>query len=485
MQESDTDLKTSPRSHIGGGVTQVSPFLPVLLVVIALGLPLAWVSSNPALTFFALGLLPVFFRLLWRHGEPPVLLFAIGFQWLQVSMAVFHADFLGIVVDDLPEYANVQLAITYSLFGLLVLVLGIRLGMGRTTYKLASVTVENWSVNKIWKLYLAFLAAGLLSKGVAWVVPQLTQVILVLFNVKWVVFFVLAYLVLYRGKGYRLLLLAIMIEVVIGLTGFFSGYKQVFFILILAYFTARPKFRAKEYFAMVLVLNILLALTIFWSAVKVEYRYFVSDGTGEQVVYMSFDERAHWMYEAATNMQSETMWEGVHAMSERIAYVQYFSHVIDYVPFYTLHTDGDIWGGAIKHVLMPRLIFPDKPALESDTVLTDRYTGLGMAYMAGRTSISTGYMAESYIDFGFPLMYAPIFLLGMLWGWVYRYFMNRPDRNILHAGMASAVLLGAMLFEINSAKLLGSVLTSFIVMALIAKYVEPRFRKMLSRDEVA
>lgn len=56
-------------------------------------------TSNPGLTTLSILFLPYFISMLWRKGEPAVLLFVIIFQWLAVCTKVFHADFLNTKVQ--------------------------------------------------------------------------------------------------------------------------------------------------------------------------------------------------------------------------------------------------------------------------------------------------------------------------------------------------------------------------------------------------
>jgi len=101
------------------------------------------------------------------------------------------------------------------------------------------------------------------------------------------------------------------------------------------------------------------------------------------------------------------------------------------------------------------------------------YTGLALASAAQGTSISMGYMVESYIDFGPVFMYVPIFLLGTLWGGMYRYFVSRGPPTLLGYSVAVTVLINANQFGMYTSKLLGSMLMSFIVMALLLRFVLP------------
>src|SRR5262249_31919833 len=42
--------------------------------------------------------------LLWRPGEPPILLFTFAYPWLQGSVAIFHANWLGLNVTEYAPY---------------------------------------------------------------------------------------------------------------------------------------------------------------------------------------------------------------------------------------------------------------------------------------------------------------------------------------------------------------------------------------------
>src|SRR5438477_10986154 len=79
---------------------EVSPAglpLPVYVGVI-IAVLFAMLTSNPLLTAGSIIALLLIARLLWRPGEPPVLLFAAGFQWIQVTMLVLIGDYYGVSV---------------------------------------------------------------------------------------------------------------------------------------------------------------------------------------------------------------------------------------------------------------------------------------------------------------------------------------------------------------------------------------------------
>jgi hypothetical protein len=85
---------------------------------------LGLLTPNPLLTAGALLLVPILIRLLWRRGETPILLFAVLYQWLQVTTRIFYADIKGVSLGALASYARpaqIREATGLGLIGLLIL----------------------------------------------------------------------------------------------------------------------------------------------------------------------------------------------------------------------------------------------------------------------------------------------------------------------------------------------------------------------------
>jgi hypothetical protein len=78
------------------------PWRPIATWAIP-ALVVAGLTENPALTALAVLSLAALILMLWRPGEPPVLLFACGFEWLQSSAKVLYADAIGQPVWRLPD----------------------------------------------------------------------------------------------------------------------------------------------------------------------------------------------------------------------------------------------------------------------------------------------------------------------------------------------------------------------------------------------
>ncbi len=429
-------------------------------------------TANPWLTGASLLIVPLLVTMLWRKGEIPILLIALGFQWLQVTTKVFHADVLGVDVTALSGSRQVEKAAWLALVGLAVLAVGMRLGLRRLAARSIGnlkVEAESYSIDRVFVGYLVAASCAAILSASAWAVSPATQIFLALAELKWVFFFLLAYLVFAKRERPGYLALAAVYEVFVGL-GYFSGFKTPLFFLILALITimTRPSWRG------VLGTGVIAAVLVVagsaWMNVRADYRAYVSRGTGMQIVTVSTLERWRQVIRLLRDLQPGDLVRGIGPLVERVAYIDYFALAVERVPEVQPHEGGALWRQSIRHVLVPRVLYPDKPVLPSDSELTMRYTGLQLASGAEGTSISLGYMGESYVDFGAPAMFLPIFLLGVLWGAIYAYFMSRSGSALFVNAFAAVVLLQAAQFEVASIKLLGGVLLKFIILALLLRF---------------
>jgi hypothetical protein len=437
---------------------------------------LGMLSPNPLLTVAALVSLVAFIKLLWRPGETPVLVFAVGFQWLQVTAKIFHANWLGMPIPYISEFASIEQAIWASLVGLWVLVIGIRIALSRLgPLNLDGVRAKAMRMS-VARLALLYVVAAIISTtvgGIASQFPAIRQILLNVHALKWAAFFLFGYVALVKRDRQMWFVAAVAYEFVAGI-GFFSGFKTPLFVSLLVYFTARVRISTGSLTVGAVLCGLLLVFGLAWTAVKGEYRAYVTGGQATQGVTISGDDAMAKLIDLVVALDLKDLSDAADPLFRRVAYVDFFAATMDYVPAVHPHENGAIWGASVRHVTQPRVLFPNKPRLPSDSELTMRYTGLYLASDAQGTSISIGYMGESYIDFGIPGMFIPVLLLGMLWGGMYLFFMRRPEYLIYGLAIATAVLKEAYQFEMVSIKLLGGVMMTFIVMAMVYRFVVPR-----------
>jgi len=251
--------------------------------------------------------------------------------------------------------------------------------------------------------------------------------------------------------------------------------------LILAFLAVGYRLTVRNVMRTTATVALALFLCIFWMSVNEEYREFLNRGTRETVVLVSVKERVGKLIELSRRTDGRTLKRGLERLLLRIAYVDMFAHVLDMVPSKIPHEKGTLWMRVPDHILRPRLFFPNKPGLPLDTDDTRKYTGLWFlgSGVTFATSISMGYMAESYIDFGPVGMLVPIFLLGLLWGFIFRSLILKSPMKIYGYAVAITVLIDTLNFGSNNVKAVGGVITGFIVLALALRFLVPLVNRML------
>jgi hypothetical protein len=481
-------LTVSPSRSVrrGSAYLQLGPVKSGLIAIVTL--LLIATSTEPALTFASLLTLVLGIKLLWRPAEPPILFAAFFIQWLQASMAIYRASLNDVQLDFLyPGYFGVGHGIAtatwLSLFGLLVLAGGIRLallGVAPNVRTAFILEIRQFSLKKVFRAYWISQLVTLGLEAVGSVLSSgLTQALIVINNFRWIFFFVLAVTVLVQRRGYRLLAFVCVFEVARGFMSYFAEYKDVFLVLGIAYLTARPQLNTRTLAVAALIIGSLVVFAAAWSSVKSDYRDFINLGTGRQTILVGPTEQltriGELMLEGMTQLSI-----GFDNLTRRIEYIYFFGRVVDRVPSVAPHDNGALWSNAIIHILTPRLLFPDKPMLDADVFNTQRYTGLELTKQGGlQTEIPMGYMTETYIDFGSPLMFVPIFLLGLLYGVQYRYIITRRQYVIFAFGAAAVLMMPMAKFEASIVKTLGGSLTTFGVVIITFSMFAPKLWRLL------
>ena len=449
------------------------------------------VTPNPLLTVASLAVFPFLIALPWRPGEPPVLPFVLCFHWLQATAKVFHANLTGADAGDLiiypqfGQFTDVETATWLTLAGVLVVAIGMWVAIrSKAPYGEEGLLqkTELISISRAFVLYLVVTFGLTALYGSLGYWNPLRQIVLGLVQLKWAAYFLVGYVVLVRREGYVYLTAAFAIEFISGI-GFFSGFKEVIFVTAVTYFAARSRITITTIAKIGVMGVVLVVLGAGWTVVKPEYRNALSGGERSQSTVMSDGEQVALLYELATNLDGDDLVEGLEPLAERLAYVDFFGYVLGYVPEVVPYQNGAQWGAAVKHVLTPRILFPNKPAIVSDSEVTNRFTGLYVAGATEGTSISIGYMGESYVDFGPFWMFVPIFLVGVWRGLMFRFFLRKPEQALAGYAFAVALFTQTYQLEVATGKLLGGVLMRFIVLALIFHFVAPRVVAWLQKGQ--
>jgi hypothetical protein len=369
----------------------------------------------------------VAWRFLPTLEGPPVLAGALTFQWLQVVAGIYYHSFTGreLTAIQLSDYRPMVLT---GLACISVLVLGLTVGfriaarkqsLGRSTRDLGL----EW--HDLAMAYAIFIVSAGAIQTLAWQIPALTQAILALNFLRYGLVFLMFRRLLHLRARWGWIILIVLIEVAIGLTGYFASFREPLMILGIALFEAFDYRKASNWIAFGSLAIVITLTGLVWTGIKVSYRAEFADAEFAasrearlarlaSLVSDWFDHDVNG-YLADLDKFVERMWP------------MYFpalamSRVPDPIP----HTDGELLRMAVMHVFTPRFLFPDKGIVRSDSDLVRLYSGIRVD---DNTSMAFGYAAEAYVDFGLPWMFVPIAAYGFLMGagvsWLLKKIQNK------------------------------------------------------------
>src|SRR5205085_221833 len=137
----------------------------------------------------------------------------------QATAAVFYTNHYGETLDEAFGSNVLGVATWLSVAAVPVLAVGIRIGLlgsGRSRKTDLESGAETMDVSKIAVLYAAIAVVATVLTAVAFHVPSVTQLLLVIASLKWAAVFLLCYTVLHQRRGYGFLIACIVFEFGLG-----------------------------------------------------------------------------------------------------------------------------------------------------------------------------------------------------------------------------------------------------------------------------
>jgi hypothetical protein len=241
--------------------------------------------------------------------------------------------------------------------------------------------------------------------------------------------------------------------------GFFSTFKEVIYVVLIAAATVRRSLDIRIWVFGIIAGGVIIWMSLVWSVVKFDYRPIMSG--------MSTSERA--TYIVGKYVDGVDYDEALQQLLERLQYTTFFGDVLAYDDAGLLNRTETFYWGAIQHVSMPRVIFPNK-AILSDSGKTSELLGISIGE---DTSIGIGFVAEAYADFGFPAMLLPMLMIGMLHGIAVKYFMTRRAPILVREALAVAAFFLSFSIATNIDKALGGFLTNWLALGVALRFGYP------------
>lgn len=441
-------------------VACVSPFTPDP-IELAVGAFVPWIAL----------------RIVATPTMPAAVLYYLLYQWLQIfARAVLS------VIDGEPMALGlwgpwVLNAYWYAMASVIILAIAMRLVLGSLAPPTPqyATTHLSWGSRELFQFYLATFFFSMVARVAQDMSSALHQPMEAAARVKFVALFMLFFGVLSSRRGYGFLLAAVVIEMILGFSGLLGDFRAVFIVLFVAALAARIRWTGSTSVAVGLAMVFLVFLGTFWTAIKLDYREFATGSDDSQQIVVPMNERLGYIA-GRVGTVGEIDWSAAsYKLLSRLAYIDIFGTVIGVRLVSPEPGDYQQWSEALAHVFQPRFLFPNKPVLSDlEVYMRLARTDPSEAVRLG-TSISVGYLAENYVDLGFPGMLAGVFVMGLVIAAICRYFMSQPLPSVVREGTVMAIVftIGNNGIETSLPKILGSIFMSFVVYALLAKFAYP------------
>ena len=434
-------------------------FLGWILCVVLL-LSDQWMLG-PALFTLLLG-----WHLLSKTSGPLVMPAAFAYQWLQVSIAPLYVLLTGRLIIDMNglDYGSMfatGLIAVASYFG------GYWLITRPGNHALEEQTLGKRGSATTTAVFVSYVVAFVLTLFIhrnAWSFPAITQILYMLGFARYGLLFVLISRLANPRPQWLLIGAVVLFEVAVGFTAFFAGFREPLLFIGLALTTSLRTRRTSTWLALIFGALFAVATVITWTAVKPVVRadYGYASSTADRLKrVISLIGPA--MRDPATGTKAQ-----VDRVVSRLWMLRFPSLALARVPAEVPHERGRLLRNAVTNAVVPRAVFPNKPILPSESEKVRLYSGVNVAGRERGTSFAFGYVAESYVDFGKPLMFLPIFAFGCLLGFgdrLMRRVLNDPD--VLNAVRVVVLWSSAYAFEQSWSMMVGTAVSLFVVMMLV------------------
>jgi hypothetical protein len=454
------------------------PIVACIMVFFAASLS-ATGSEDPLLTLACGAGIALTIGLLWRLDEPPVLLLPVGIQLAQVVTPLLYANLLGVPVQEVSlNIGDLAEATWLGLAAMVSLAVGMWCGQLSTHDSAASIAEQeflDWSPRTAFMFCIATICVGGIFDALSEYFAGMRQPLLAAAGIQWLGVFLLASVCMAQWRGFGYLLTATCLEVVKGFTGYFSEFRLVFFVLIIATFAGGATRGSRKAFMAIVVGSGLLILGAWWSSIKDDYRHYLDQGSNQQVVLVPVEDRIAFLMDKLFETDERKIGIGFKKLERRIGYVDYLAATMRHIPAHMPFQEGAQIGATVMNVIEPRLLFPDKPPLPSDTDILQKYTGIhfGKSSSIG-SSVSIGYVAELYADFGVIGVVVGTFIMGLLAGRAFRFIISSGSMPVsINYGLAVMLAITITQFDEALIKIVGSFVTVLAVILALRRFFLP------------
>ena len=395
--------------------------------------------------------------------KPSIFTIIFLYHFIQISAWIWLSNYLGKDINYKSPNSGTAVITSYiGLFFLFVPVIYYQNKLPVISKAVLLKHAERLDLGKTFRVYvIAFFVTNALA-GIALGISGLSQIILSFVKIKWFFFILFGLQVVLKKRMKKEFYIFIAIEFLLGFFSFFSEFKTVIFFLSFIALSFLSKVYLRQLILTILVVIAGFFLGAFWSSIKGEYRGFLNQGSQTQTVQVSRNDALKKILELSEKQDQSSFDLSVITLLDRLQYTYHLAKAMDWVPEKLPYQNGDNWALTLNFALTPRLLNPDKPKYEASSKAT-KYTGIGYAGAGQGVSVSLGYFADGYVDFGYVGMFMPLLLIGILYGVTYFYFVKHSSNNfIFNYAVVGAMFMEFMALEMDSTYLAGRLFATLL-----------------------
>ena len=431
--------------------------------------------TNGFILFAGMLIFFMLFNNLQQPYKPAVFTIMLFYHFIQISAGVWQSNYLGEQINYRSN--NTDYAIMLSFVGLIALFLPIIYYQNKIpvlSRKDLIKHADRLSIDKTFRAYvIAFFAMNALT-GVAFLIPSLTQIIFSLGNIKWMLFLLFAFQSILKKRRTKEFIIFSVLEFAMGFYSYFSEFKTVIFYVLFLFLCLIAIIRFNKMIIAALSITALVIGGVFWTSIKGEYRNFINKGSKSQSVQVEKGAALDKLLELSQKQDASTFDGAMEDFLDRLQYTYHLAKTMDHVPSVIPYQNGNNWGTTLTFVLTPRVLNADKGTYDA-SVKASTYTGIQYMGVKRGVSVSLGYFADGYIDFGPVGMFIPLLILGFIYGRSYFYFVkNSSDNFIFNYSVVAAMFMELFAFESDSIFLFGRLYVNILVFFFLRMLFFPK-----------
>lgn len=430
-----------------------------------------------------IGMVIFFFLIaaLQQPYKPSVFTIMLFYHFLQISAGIWESNYL----DKDINYRSPN-----TLYATIACYIGIIILFSPIIYyqnKIPALTLATFkkhadrlSLDKTFKAYIiGFFVLNVLG-GLAYFVPSLSQIIISLANIKWFLFLLFGFQSILKKKKRTEFYILCALEFAMGFYSYFSDFKTIIFFVLFILLSLISIVRFNKMIVFAVGVAIMFFAGVFWTSVKSDYRSFLNKGSKTQSVQVEKGAALDKLLELSQKQKNNSFSGAIESFLDRLQYTYHLAKTMDRVPSIIPHQNGSNWGTTLVFVLTPRIINPNKGIYDA-SVKASKYSGIQYSGVKRGVSVSLGYFADGYIDFGYVGMFIPLLILGFIYGSTYYYFIRKSSNNfIFNYAVVGALYMELFSFESDNIFVVGRLYVNLMVFLILHRFFFPRLMAYIS-----